>query len=60
MDQYKFSLKNARKTLPCPGLVKFPGSLDLEHKIATIHILHNKEQTILSLKQKYQAKELAP
>jgi hypothetical protein len=59
MDQYKCSLKKARKTLPSPGLVKFPGSLDLEHKVATIHILHNEEQTILSLKQKYQATDLA-
>jgi hypothetical protein len=38
--------------LPGPGLVKFPRPLYLEHKIATVDVFHNKEQTILSLKQK--------
>lgn len=32
---------------PCSGLLELPGLLDVEHKIATIHKLHHKEETVL-------------
>lgn len=31
----------------CSRLFKLPGLLDVEHKIATIHKLHHKEETVL-------------
>ena len=31
----------------CPWLFEFPGLLDVEHEIATVHKLHHKEQTVL-------------
>ena len=31
----------------CPVFVKLAGSLDLEHEISTVDVLHNKEQPLL-------------
>lgn len=30
-------------------LVKLPGTLDLEHKVSSVHVLHHKEQTVLEM-----------
>ena len=29
------------------GLVELPGPLDLEHQVASVHVLHHKEQPVL-------------
>lgn len=36
---------------PCSGLLKPSRPLDVKHEIATIHKLHDKEQTVLAMKE---------
>ena len=33
------------------GFVKFSGTLDLEHEITSVHVLHHEEEAVLGLKK---------
>ena len=43
-SQYDFSTVES-----CAIFVKFSGTLDLEHKVTSIDVLHNKEEPVFGL-----------